>query len=380
MRVPRILSFYVLREILLYAGLGLLVAGSILVTQNLLQRLDDLAAVGISAADYMTILGCVVGMLSGHALPIAFLFGIMVAVGRISADSEVMAMRSLGISFGQFVVPALLLALLASATTFVLLAEGDPLARRTLRAIFADIASRGGVIEPGNFNRLDRKEARLLFVEDRDEENRLTGVLISDRTDPAQPFTVVAERGRFYFDSENSTAHLQLESGDVHFEPEESELNEYRRISFETFDYAFDMSGILGAGPSQILPLEMSTKRILQVIDHFDQHDGRPPDDVRVKSKEPYEIQLHRRLALPLTPVLFALVGVPLGLRRTRGARSWGVLISVALVFVYYLLLSFGSFLADDGALPASLAIWLPNVAFAVIAIPLLYRARRAEV
>ena len=110
MRVPRILSFYVLREILLYAGLGLLVAGSILVTQNLLQRLDDLATVGISAADYMTILACVVGMLSGHALPIAFLFGIMVAVGRISADSEVMAMRSLGISFGQFVVPALLLA------------------------------------------------------------------------------------------------------------------------------------------------------------------------------------------------------------------------------------------------------------------------------
>jgi lipopolysaccharide export system permease protein len=124
----------------------------------------------------------------------------------------------------------------------------------------------------------------------------------------------------------------------------------------------------------------MSTKRILQVIDYFDQNDGRPPDDVRVKSKESYEIQLHRRLALPLSPLLFALVGVPLGLRRARGARSWGVLISVALVFVYYLLLSFGSFLADQGALPVSLAIWLPNFVFAVIAVPLLYRARRAEV
>ena len=380
MRVPRILTFYVLREILLYAGLGLLVAGSILVTQNLLQRLDDLAAVGIRATDYLTIVGAVVGMLSGHVLPVAFLFGIMVAVGRISADSEVTAMRSLGVSFAQFVAPSLLLALLVSAATGLLLAEGDPLARRTLRAIFADIASRGGVIEPGNFNRLDRTEARLLFVEDRDEENRLSGVLISDRTDPDQPFTVVAERGRFYFDSENATAHLQLESGDVHFEPEESELNEYRRISFESFDYAFDMSGILGAGPSQILPLEMSTKRILQVIDYFDRHDGRPPDDVRVKSKEPYEIQLHRRLALPLTPLLFALVGVPLGLRRSHGARSWGVLVSVGLVFIYYLLLSFGSFLADKGALPASLAIWLPNAAFAVIAVPLLARARRAEV
>jgi lipopolysaccharide export LptBFGC system permease protein LptF len=52
----------------------------------------------------------------------------------------------------------------------------------------------------------------------------------------------------------------------------------------------------------------------------------------------------------------------------------------VGLVFAYYLLLSFGSFLADNGALPASLAIWLPNLAFAVIAVPLLYRARRAEI
>jgi lipopolysaccharide export system permease protein len=380
MRVPRILSFYILREILLYTGLGLLVAGSILVTQNLLQRLDDLAAVGITAGDYLVILSCVVGMLSGHALPIAFLFGIMVAVGRISADSEVTAMRALGISFGQFVAPAVLLALVASAATGLLLAEGDPLARRTLRTVFADIASRGGVIEPGNFNRLDRHEARLLFVEERDEENRLSGVLISDHSDPTQPFTVVAERGHFYFDSENATAHLQLEAGDIHFEPDTGELDAYRHISFATFDYAFDMSAILGAGPSQILPLEMSTKRILQVLDHFDHNEGRPPHDVRVKQREPYEIQLHRRLALPLSPLLFALVGVPLGLRRAHGARSWGVLVSVGLVFAYYVLLSFGSFLADNGALPASLAIWLPNVAFAVIAVPLLYRARRAEI
>ena len=55
-------------------------------------------------------------------------------------------------------------------------------------------------------------------------------------------------------------------------------------------------------------------------------------------------------------------------------------MICVGLVFVYYSLLSFGSFLAEDRAVPASLAMWLPNSAFAVIAVPLLYRARRAEI
>jgi lipopolysaccharide export system permease protein len=380
MRVPRILSFYVLREILLYTGVGLFVAGSILVTQNLLRRLDDLETVGIGATDFLTILACVLGMLSGYALPIAFLFGIMVAVGRISADSEYTAMRALGISFGQFAVAPLFLALLACAATAVLLAEGDPLARRELRALLAEIASRGAVIEAGNFNRLDRQEQRLLFVEERDEQNRLTGVLISDRSDPAQPFTVVAERGSYSFDREKATALLELEKGDIHFEHEDAGKDEYRRIAFERFEYAVDMSALLGAGPSQIRPLEMTTRKILEVLDHFESNQGRPPAEVRVKSKEQYEIQLHRRLALPLAPLLFALVGVPLGLRRTHGARSWGVLISAGLVFVYYLLLSLGSFLAESGALPAWLALWMPNAAFAVVAVPLLYRARRAEI
>ena len=380
MRVPRILSFYLIREVLIYAGLGLLAVGSILITQNLIRQLDDLATVGFSAADTFAVLICVVGMLCAYVIPIAFLFGVLVAVGRISADSEVTAMRALGISFGQFAVPSLLLALLASAATGVLLAEVEPLARRTLRAVFSEIASRGGVIEAGNFNRLDRADGRLLFVEERDEQNRLSGVLISDRTDSTQPFTVVAERGRFSFDSESATAHLQLEEGDIHFESDEGGQDRYRRIAFASFDYAFDMSEILGSGPSRLQPREMSTKRILEVIEHFDSHGGRAPRDARVKEKERYEIQLHRRLALPFGPLLFALVGVPLGLRRSHGARSWGVLICVGLVFVYYSLLSFGSFLAEERALAASLAMWLPNSAFAVIAVPLLYRARRAEI
>jgi lipopolysaccharide export system permease protein len=379
-RIPRILSFYLLREVLLYAGLGLLVVGSILVTQNLVRQLDDLAGIGFGFHDALALLVCVVGTLAAYAVPIAFLFGVLVAVGRISADSEVTAMRSLGISFGQLAVPSLLLALLASAATAVLLSEVEPLARRQLGSIFREIASRGGIIQPGSFNRLDHSERRLLFVEERDEQNRLSGVLISDRSDPTQPFVVVAERGRFSFDAQNATAHLQLEAGDMHFESPESAQDHYRRISFATFDYSFDMSAMLGSDSSRIHPKQMRTAEILQVLKYFDSHDGRAPADVRVKTRTPYEIQLHRRIALPFAPLLFALVGTPLGLRRSKGARSWGALICVGLVFIYYALLSFGSFLVERGALPASLAMWVPNFGFAAVAVPLLYRARRAEI
>ncbi|MDX1648267.1 MAG: LptF/LptG family permease, partial [Myxococcota bacterium] len=102
-------------------------------------------------------------------------------------------------------------------------------------------------------------------------------------------------------------------------------------------------------------------------------------EDVRVKERNRYEIQIHRRLALPLAPVLFALVGLPLGLQRSRGARSYGALLCAGLVFGYYTLLSMGVYLAEQNQLPAWFALWMPNVTFAVIAAILLSRARHAE-
>jgi lipopolysaccharide export LptBFGC system permease protein LptF len=123
----------------------------------------------------------------------------------------------------------------------------------------------------------------------------------------------------------------------------------------------------------------MNSRRIREILHHFESHDGKPPDCLRVKTPERYEIQYHRRLALPVAPVLFALLGVSLGMRRTRGARSFGMLLCIGLVFSYYALLSFGTFLAEDQRLPAALALWLPNLAFGAAAVPLLLRARRAE-
>lgn len=377
MRVPRILSSYLLREIALYSLIGLLAVGSVLLTQNLLRQLEDLAELGARFGDAVQVFVCLLAMLGAYAVPVAFLFGVLVAVGRMSSDSEITAMRALGVSLGQLSVPCLILALLVSAGSFILLYDLEPAARRELRSVLSQVAARGGVIEPQSFNRLDRQGKRLLFVDDR-QEDRLSGVLISDRTNEEQPFTVVAERGRFSFDHDTAVARLELEDGDVHFEPDEGSSRHYRRIAFQRFDYAFDMSKELGAGYERLHPREMTTAEVRDVLAYFEAH-GEPPDEVRVKERNRYEIQVHRRFALPVAPVLFALVGLPLGLQRSRGARSYGALLCAGLVFGYYTLLSTGVYMAEENQLPAWFGIWMPNVAFAVVAVILLARARRAE-
>ncbi|MDX1649682.1 MAG: LptF/LptG family permease, partial [Myxococcota bacterium] len=304
MRVPRILSLYLLREMAMYSAIGLLAVGAVLLTQNLLRQLEDLANLGAHFGDVVQVFFCLLVMLGAYAVPVAFLFGVLVAVGRMSSDAEVTAMRALGVSLGQLAIPCLVFGVLVSAATFVLLYDLEPAARRELRSVLSRVAARGGVIEARTFNRLDRQGKRLLFVDDRDGA-RLQGVLISDRTNDEQPFTVVAERGRFEFDHDTAIARLELEEGDVHFEPDEGSSRHYRRIAFARFDYAFDMSKELGAGWERLQPREMTVREIRGVLAYWDEHDE-PPEDVRVKERNRYEIQIHRRLALPLAPVLFA--------------------------------------------------------------------------
>lgn len=379
MRLPRILSLYAAREVLQYAALGFLGVGAILLTQNALRQLADFASAGLETRDVLAILGALVAMLSAYAVPVAFLFGVLVAVGRLSSDSELTAMRALGVSLAQFSMPFLGLALVVSALTAWLLAEVEPGARTRLREVAVDVASRGSLVEPGSFRRLDREGLRLLLVDSRGEGGALEGVLLSDRSHPEHPFTVVSSRARFRLDADQSKAHLVLEDGDVHFEPADPASDTYRRIAFKTFEYTVDVADVVGSGPCNERPQEMTSARVREVLDYFAVHDGRPPDCLRVKTPERYAIQYHRRLALPFAPVLFACLGVALGMRRSRGARSWGMLLCIGLVFGYYALLSFGTFLAEEGTLSAAAALWIPNLVFGVTAVPLLLRARRAE-
>ncbi len=382
MRMPRILARYAVREALVYSSLGLLGVGGILLTFNLLRQISDVAQVGLGVGDLLSLVACLLGIFAPYALPVAFLFGVVATVSRLSADAEILAMRALGVSVAQLMVPFLLLALLTSGMTAVLLNVVEPSSRRELRSVAADIAARGGLIRPGRFRRLDRGGERLLLVEERADDGTLDGVFLTDRTDPTRPFTVVAAKGRFAFDREQSVARIELENGDIHFGRGEGngghDLDEERHIAFGTFTYAWDMSGFLGSGLQQVKARELDSSKLREVLRHFDEH-GEAPSWTRMKPRPVYELQLQRRYALSVAPLLFAALGLTLGLRRSRGAGSWGAIVCALLVFAYYALLTLGTDLAGEGSVPVIVGLWLPNAVFAAVAVGLLARARRQE-
>jgi lipopolysaccharide export system permease protein len=371
MRASGTLSRSIALEIAIYAGLGFASFVLILTVQEFAGRLKDLVEVGLTGSDTWAVIRSVLPVVSSLAVPVGFLFGILVTVGRMSADSELVAMRSCGLGIGSVVLPVFCMAVVISLLTGFLVVRVEPASRLALRGLLQQVASRGAILEPGRFQNV---AGRVVYVRSRDRD-QLEQVMVADRTHPGRPFLIFAERGRFRFDPDQVAIHLELDNGDLHLI--EDDRDTHRRIFFRHFDYVIDASSIINTR-QDARPRELSMAQLSERIAQADA--GLLPNDVLKKDPVEYRIHYYRRLALPFAPMIFALLGVPLGMRRSRGVRSWGFLICAGLVSAYYLLFAFGQYLAESGDLPVVYALWLPNAVFAAAALPLLRRAQRGGV
>ena len=373
MRASRTLARALLLEIAIYTTLGFTAFVGILLVLHVAQEMEDLIAVGLSGADAWGVVRALVPIIAGYAVPVGFLFGILVTVGRMSADLEVLAMRACGIGRQGVLIPVLALATAVSLFTAYLMIEVEPRSRLALRILLQDVASRGAILDPGEFQNV---AGRVIYVGARDAAGNLERVMISDASRGGRPFVVFAVRGRFRLDSEAALIRLELEDGDLLLQSPDGDRALQQRIAFTRFDYHLDARPILDIGPS-IRPRDLPFGLLIERRRLAER--GELPPEIRRRNPNEYAVQLHRRLALPWTPLLFAAVGVTLGLRRARGTRSWGVWVCIALVTAYYLVLKAGEGLADEGELPAALAVWLPNALFAAAAGVLLVQSRRFE-
>jgi lipopolysaccharide export system permease protein len=369
MRWPRTLSLYVSREIVAYTLLGLAAISVVMVTRSLVRVLDDLVGAGFRIEDLATVLGLFTAILALYALPVSFLFGVLLAMGRMAADVEITAMRACGVGLRGILLPVGLLGLLLSAATLQLSLEAEPAARRGMAAAVRAMVVRGASVEPGRFNTIGE---RTVYIDARDAR-KIRGIMISDRSDPERPFLVFAEAGEMELDEERAEFRLRLERGDLHIEGDRDD-ERYQRVTFERFEYRFDIDALLG-GERTRRPREMTFGELRETVARIDGGDA--PELLR-EAPPAYAVHLQRRWAMPLAPALFALVGVPLGIQRKRGARSWGVILCALLAFTYYALHSFCELLAIESGFPAA-TVWVPNAVYAAVGAVLLVRAQRAS-
>ena len=289
----------------------------VLVTQNLLRRLDELFLIGMTAQDLGVVLRCLLPIALSYAIPMGFVIGLLLAIRRLAGDGELVAWRAAGIGPNQLLGPFLVLGLLAALGSAWLIDGFEPPARRRLVSLFKQVAARGAIVEPGKFRPVG---SHIVFVEDRERDGTLLGVMLYDTARAERPYHVFAARGRMRFDGESRAIELALRNGDVHLGPDASAPERYERVHFDALAYRIDVRHLLGTEAGPVRPKQMSRDELHGVLARAAGGDALVELDDR--NPHAYSLEIHRRRAQPLAPILLAAVAVPIALTSEHRGRS----------------------------------------------------------
>jgi lipopolysaccharide export system permease protein len=365
--VARILDRYVFREIAVPFLFGLSIFTLVLLLARLLKLIELLVNRGVPFGSIARLFAYIMPSFLEVTVPMAMLLAILVAFGRLSADSEMVALRSSGLSLYQLVTPVAVFVLLATITAGALAFYARPWSNRALKGALFDIArTRASAgMKPQVFN--DEFPGLVIYIEGVDAiSDRLHHVLISDERNPGEHNTIFAREGMMVSDPEAQTVTLRLHDGFIHTTGTQ-EAAEYQ-TRFESYDVSLDLRQAFAGGEREHDPKELTMGQLRRAI------------TAKRAAGRAYRAELveyHRNFSIPFACVVFGLVAVPLGVQPVRAARSRGFALSLVVIFTYYVLFSAGQALAEQGLVPAIVGLWLPNVIFAAIGIYLFRRAAR---
>jgi lipopolysaccharide export system permease protein len=371
MVAPRILWRYILRDTLQHSLLGLAAFTLLLVVMNVLRYLEPLLAAGVGASGLLDLVGIILPSYLPYAIPTSLLFGVLLTLGRMSADGEIVAMRASGISVPGLLPPIVLLGALAASATAYLVFEVEPLSNHRMKSLVRDMARSVQVLQPKEFRAVGSD--RVVYVESfGDPPCELQGLMIGDFSDPRRPFFVAARCGRIQTEHSGAGLTLELVEGSIHLADDENER--YRRVRFDRMHTELDISAYLARGRK---PRDFTLLQLFDLDARFER--GEEPELRGGLGQTGVRIQIHQRIAFSLASVLLAVLAVPLGIQPIRSGRSAGALTAIGLMAAYWVLFSIGETAAESRILTPAVAMWTPNAMVVGVGLWLMRRTVRGE-
>lgn len=312
-------------------------------------------------------------------LPLGVLVGVLVALSRMSSDGEITAMRAAGVPSRKVIAPVLLFATLATMVTAAASLWLTPYSTwRTYKILNQLVAAElTAEVQPRVFE--EQFPNRIVYVSDviPGTLTRWHNVFIADLTPPEEqkkneshdrgegPRITVASDAIAVPDVARNVIQLSLQNG-VSYEVGK-DITQYFITSAPKGEQILEATKP-GEVPKKAY-IDMDTLPLYRIA----YHDPTLEPDKQIEAR----IELHQRLALPPACFLLALIGIPLGVSSRKGGKSSAFVLTVALAFLYWMGLIGANGLAKQHKLPVGLAMWIPNLVFAVIGIVLLIRLER---
>ncbi|NBY19744.1 YjgP/YjgQ family permease [bacterium] len=299
------------------------------------------------------------------AVPIAFLFSVLMGISRANSEGEVVALQSNGISLFQMFLPLGIFSVVITLVTLYSALYSVPQGNRKFELLIEKLGNERAMaaLKPGVFQ--EGFFGLVLFAEQIiPVKNELKKVFIYDERDESNPLAITAEAGLLKNIPQKSQLTLRLTQGSILVDSKKSE-GPQQKIDFDVYDINLEM-GERGNSWREYSPPSFN----------FDQLKTRLKEtlpDPPMHRK--LEVELHRRFSLSFACVVFAILGFVIGTRSNRGIRSTAVVLCLIVGLIYWLSYVGANALALSGWVVPWLGVWAPNVVFVGLGM-WLYRKR----
>jgi lipopolysaccharide export system permease protein len=349
--MKRTLYKYLIIEQIAPLGVCFFGLSLILITGRLLQLTRHLFTSSLTVGDLLEIVGFAMPNLILYALPMSTLVGVLLAFVRLNSDNELIALRAAGVGFHQF-LPAIFSLLLA--TTLFSYFNAICLMPSANRAFEMKLKSIGRSILPlilkeGTF--INAVPKVVFFFGSVDPADlKIEGVFVQDNRQLDIQVVIVADRAQIAYSSDTSQLIFKIYSGMI--TRVSDELRSSQAIAFKNYDLTLSMDELLGESSGfRKGRKEMTLGELLEIMQKRE-----PGHDLS------FSLEFHRRVALPFSCLLLGLVGAPLGALFRQKGRMSGITVGLGVFLAYYIVLSAGKGLGENGLIPPFLAVWLPNL------------------
>jgi lipopolysaccharide export system permease protein len=295
-------------------------------------------------------------------LPAAMLLAVLLALGRLAADSETTALAGAGMGMRDVAVPVLVACVVTFSAALLVVWKGVPWGYRETQRVLSNIlAERAGA---GASERVFREIAPDVVVyADRvsPDGQRLYGVFLSFRAPAEEPLMVFAREGRLASVPSEGGAGLELHDGTIHGDQPGKRL--YRVAAFGRMDFRVPTESSVVRGGND--PKGMTLPQLSEVI-------RRTGGIGRFGT---YRYHFHRRLSLAFSCLSFGLLAIPLGMSHRARGKSSAFAITIVLVVVYYLFIAVAGMLESGHPGWMIACIWAPNALGLALSAWILWRS-----
>ncbi len=366
----KLIDRFMSRELIVNVLFAIAVLSLVLVVGNIFRKLLPLLVNHDVPVEYLiSFIAYVLPFSLIFTIPWGLLTAILLVFGRLSAENELIALRSNGISVSRICIPLVVIALVCTGICLWLNVQVAPAAQEKLRSTIFDLATRNPMALFGSDQVIDQFPGRKIYV-GKKEGNQLENITVFEMDDASMPIRVThAKRGMLEADLPNKRILMHLynaryQQRDAAAPADLSKIRDGINMAEGTLPISLDeLYDREKKRPSR------SALSIEQLLDQLNSGDKRERSASRT--------EINKRFSFPFSCLAFALIGVPLGVTAHRRETSIGFAMSLIVGVFYFLFIIIADTLRGNPKLHPELLVWFPNVLFLALGALLFRRLAR---